>query len=68
MKGFEKLVNKILEEIRAEEKIEEERKQTIIKNGCPHTDKIEKTGLVYKAKWLECTVCGKQFDSNGRDI
>lgn len=65
MKEFE---NEILEEIKSEEKIEEEKKQSIIKNGCPHIDKIEKTSLVYKTKWLECTVCGKQFNLDGMEI
>ena len=62
------LINEILEEIKTEEKAEEERKKTIIKNGCPHTDKIEKTSLVYKTKWLECAVCGKQFNLDGTEI
>lgn len=62
------LVNEILEEIKTEEKAEEERKKIIIKNGCPHTNKIEKTSLVYKTKWLECAVCGKQFNLDGTEI
>ncbi len=62
------LVNEILEEIKTEEKAEEERKKTIIKNSCPHTNKIEKQSLVYKTKWLECAVCGKQFNLDGMEI
>ena len=62
------LINEILEEIKTEEKAEEKRKETIIKNGCPHTDKIEKSSFISKAKWLECTICGKQFNLDGTEI
>ena len=53
--------NEILEEIKAEEMAEQERKAEIIKNGCPHTEKVRRKSLVYKTEWLECSVCGKQF-------
>lgn len=60
--------NEILREIKAEEKATEEKRKEIIKNGCPHTEKIEKTSLVYKTKWLECAICGKQFHLDGTEI
>ena len=62
------LINEILEEIKAEEKIEEKRKKTIIRNGCPHTDKKEQSSLVHKTKWLECTICWKQFNLDGTEL
>jgi hypothetical protein len=68
MNSFEDFANEILEEIKTEEKTEEERQKAIVKNGCAHTEKIEKTSLVYKTKWLECAICGKQFNLNGTEI
>ena len=68
MKDFIDFANEILEEIKDEEKTEEERRKAVIKNGCTHTEKVEKTSLVYKTKWLECTICGKQFNLDGTEI
>lgn len=65
---FEKVFNEIIEELNNEEQQEKLKKAEIIKNGCPHTNKIEKTSLVYKTKWLECTVCGKQYYLDGREV
>lgn len=60
--------NEILDEIKAEERAEEERRKRIIKNGCPHTEKIKRKSLVYKIEWLECSVCGKQFYLDGTEV
>ena len=60
--------NEILDEIKAEERAEEERRKIIIKNGCPHTEKIKRKSLVYKTEWLECSVCGKQFYLDGTEV
>lgn len=66
--NFEQIMNDILEEIKAEEKAEEERRKEIIKNGCPHTKKIERIGTFSREHFLECTVCKKQFYMNGMEI
>lgn len=34
--------NEILDEIKAEERAEEKKRKTIIKNGCPHMKKIKR--------------------------
>lgn len=59
--SFEQLMKDILEEIKAEEKTEEERRKMIIKNGCPHTEKVERIGIFSGEHFLECTICKKQF-------
>jgi hypothetical protein len=59
---------KILEEIKTEEKAEEERRNAIIKNGCPHIEKIERIGTFTKMHYLECAVCKKQFYMNGTEV
>ena len=60
--------NEILEEIKTAERTEEERRKEIIKNGCPHTEKIKRKSLVYKTEWLECSACGKQFYLDGTEV
>ena len=65
---FERLINNILDEIKAEEKAEEERWKDIIKNGCPHTEKVERIGTFSGEHFLECAICKKQFNMDGTEI
>lgn len=57
----------ILEEIKAKEKVEEEKRKEIIRNGCPHTDKVEHAGLFSGERFLECKVCFKKFNMDGTE-
>ena len=61
----DKFVDEILAEIIAEEKELKKRKQEIIANGCPHSEKKDHTGLFSGVKFKYCTVCNKQFDLDG---
>lgn len=58
----------ILKEVEEECNRKEEERKTIIKNGCPHTNKVERIGLFTKKHYLECTVCFKQFYMDGTEI
>lgn len=59
------IFDEILEEIKKEEKEEQARKEQIIKNGCHHTNKIEKVYSLSKKHYLESDVCYKQFNMDG---
>lgn len=58
----------ILEEIKRKEKEMEDKRKEIIKNGCPHTNKVERVGLFTRKHFLECTICFKQFWMDGSEI
>ena len=60
------IVDEILMEIREEEKIEEKKRKEIIKNSCPCTIKIERIGRFSKEHYLECPVCFKQYQMDGK--
>lgn len=62
------LANEIIDEILEEERQSEIKRQEILKNGCPCTNKIERIGTISKIHFLECDVCYKQFDLNGNPI
>lgn len=68
MADFENLMNEILEEIKTEERKEEEERKKIIAKGCPHTNKVEHIGTFTKEKFLACSVCHKQFWMDGTEI
>jgi len=63
-----KITDDILKEILEEEKIEKIRKEEIIKNGCPHINKVERIATISRIHFLECDVCLKQFYLNGKEI
>ena len=68
MKNLSDFVQEVLEAVKEDEKEQEEKRQVIIKKGCPHTNKVKKSSLVYKTEWLECDVCGKQFYLDGTEV
>lgn len=68
MKDINEFTQEILEEIKAEDALEAERKAAIIAKGCPHTNKVKRSSLVYKTEWLECDVCGKMFYLDGTEF
>lgn len=68
MEQWEMDIMDILEEIKEKEKAEEERRKAIIKNGCPHTEKVERVGLFTRKHFLECKICFKQFWMDGTEI
>lgn len=61
-------MDEILEEIKAEERKEEEERKKIIARGCPHTNKVEHIGTFTKERFLVCSVCRKQFWMDGTEI
>lgn len=61
MLNVEELVNKVLKE----KKKNEMKRQEILKNGCPHTNKTERIATISKIHFLECNICFKQFDLKG---
>ena len=65
---FNQFAEGILDEIKTEEKVKEKEKMQIIKNGCPHTHLTKKESLVYQTEWLECAVCGKQYNLDGTPV
>ena len=65
---FNQFAEEILNEIKTEEKIKEKESAQIIKNGCLHTKLIKKKSLVYNTEWLECAVCGKQYNLDGTPV
>jgi len=64
----DEIFNDILEEIKQEEKQKEIKRQEIIKNGCPCTNKIERIATISRIHFLECDICFKQFDMQGNEI
>lgn len=64
----EKLANEIITKILEEEKQSEIKRQEIIKNGCPHTNKTEQIATISKIHFLQCDICFKQFDLNGNPL
>jgi hypothetical protein len=68
MESIEEFTDRILKEIIEEEKQKETKRQEIIKNGCPHTNKIKRVATISKIEFLECDICYKQFDLNGNEI
>lgn len=58
----------LLREIEEDMNKKEEERKAIIKNGCPHTKKIERIGLFSKEHYLECEVCKKQFYMDGTEF
>lgn len=68
MKNLSDFVKELLDELKDEEKEQEKRRQTIIEAGCPHTNKVKRSSLVYKTEWLECDVCGKTFNLDGSEV
>ena len=65
---FNQFAKEILNEIKIEEEIKEKENTQIIQNGCPHADLIKKQSLVYHTEWLECVVCGKQYNLDGTPV
>lgn len=61
-------ITKEMQEIIAEEKIEEERRKEILAKGCPCTNKVERIGFFSKIKFLECPICFKQYNLDGTPI
>jgi len=68
METINKIAEGILKEILEEEKVKEIERQEIIKNGCPHTNKIKRVATISRIEFLECDVCYKQFDLQGNEI
>ena len=62
------IFDEILNEIKEEERQREIERQKIIKNGCPHTNKIECIGTFSRIHFLECNICLKQFDMQGNEL
>lgn len=62
------IMEEILKEVIEEEKMEEQRRREIIANGCPCTEKEEHIGTFSKIHFLQCSICGKQFDMDGTEI
>lgn len=61
------IFDEILEKLKKEEKEQETKRQQIIKNGCPHINKIEKIYSLSGIHYLECDICYKQFDMQGKE-
>ena len=68
METINKIANELINEILEEEKVKEIKRQEIIKNGCPHTNKIKRIATISRIEFLECDVCYKQFDLQGNKI
>jgi hypothetical protein len=68
MKTIDEITDEILAEIIQEEIERELKNQEIIKNGCPHTNKIQRIATISRIHFLECDVCLKQFDMKGNEI
>ena len=61
-------IDEIINEIKEEEKQKEIKRQEIIKNGCPHINKIKRVATISRIEFLECEVCYKQFYLNGDEV
>ena len=68
MNFINEIANEILKEILEKEKAKEIKRQEIIKNGCPHTNKVERIATISRKQFLECDICYKQFDLSGNAI
>ena len=64
----ETLFNEILNEVIEEEKVEEQHRKEIIAKGCPCINKEEHIGTFTKIHFLQCPICGKQFNMDGTEI
>jgi len=67
-KLLNRVANRLVNEVLEEAKVKEAKRQEIIKNGCPCTNKIKRIATISKIEFLECDVCYKQFDLSGNEI
>ncbi|MEK4006396.1 hypothetical protein [Paenibacillus sp. FSL H3-0333] len=65
---MDKWTDEILYELIAEEEEFERKRQGIIANGCPHSEKKNHTGLFSGVEFKYCIICNKQFDLNDKPI